>query len=505
MFLLLGFPKELLKEFKKVFGKIKKADPEKYELSKSLFVLCSQPVPDVSLKRFDIEKVGSKQLYQMFMLARIANISVPSTYGARRVTVWIKSLFHNYLRKNNFLIPTEKELRKGEKRHRVQGALTFSPEAGVYFNTVVVDFGSMYPSLIDSYNLSHETIDCEHSECETNKVPELSHYVCTKNRGAYSVLVGALKNLRIHWFKPRSKDKLLSADERHLAETATKLLKLILVSSYGVVIKQKGICRSSLGESITAYGRYSLRSARKIAEKKGLHVIYGDTDSLFLDDPTEEEIGWLIKTVKKRLKLDLSVEVRYSLCVLPDAAKSYFGVKKDGKVDFKGLTAVKSNSPGFIYKVFDDCVKELIEVKNDSEFKKAKSKIRIIVQNAIDDLFLGNIPVEDLEYSVVIHDDPKEKINAKAIHQSYQCALQLLDSGKNVKKRDEMHFVKVKPFKYKGRKFTVKPTEYVKNFREVNVLDYIRNLKTALNQTFEPMGISIDDFRKATGTLSDFM
>jgi len=343
------------------------------------------------------------------MLARIANIPVPSTYKARRVTVWIKSLFHNYLRKNNFLIPTEKELRKGEKTHRVQGALTFSPEPGVYFNTVVVDFGSMYPSLINSYNLSHETIDCEHHECETNKVPNLPHYVCTKRRGTYSILIGALKNLRIHWFKSRSKDKSLTSEERHLAETATKLLKLILVSSYGVVIKQKGVSRSSLGESITAYGRYSLRLARKIAEKKGLHVIYGDTDSLFIDTPTENEIEWLIKTVKKLLKLDLSVEVRYNLCVLPDATKSYFGIKKDGKVDFKGLTAVKSNSPDFIYNVFDKCVKELIDVKNDSEFNKAKHSIKKIVQNAIDDLVLGDIPMKDLEHSVVIHDDPRRK------------------------------------------------------------------------------------------------
>jgi DNA polymerase elongation subunit (family B) len=502
---LLGVSKELLKEFKVTFSEIKKADPEKIKLSKRLFILCSQPVPDVSLKRFNIQKVGSKELYQMFMLARVANIPVPSTYKARKVTVWIKSLFHNYLRKNNILIPTEKELRKGEKRHRVQGALTFSPEPGVYYNTVVVDFGSLYPSLIDSYNLSHETIDCEHSECETNKVPNLPHYVCTKRRGTYSVLIGALKDLRIHWFKPRSKNKSLSTEERHLDETATKLLKLFLVSSYGVVIKQRGISRSLLGESITAYGRYSLRSARKIAEKKGMHVIYGDTDSLFLDDPTKKEVDWLIKTVKKRLKLDLSVEVRYNLCVLPDAAKSYFGIKKDGKVDFKGLTAVKSNSPDFIYNVFDDCVKELIDVKNDSDFKKAKRRIKKIVQNAIDDLVLGDIPIEDLQYSVVIRDDPKEKLKAKAIHQAYQCAIQLLDSGKNVKRGDEMQFIKVNPFKYKGRRFTVKPTEHVKKFREVNVLDYIRNLKTALNQTFEPMEITINEFEKRKGTLSDFL
>ena len=91
----------------------------------------------------------------MFTLARIANLQVPRTYKNRRVSDWIKSMFYNYLRENNILIPTARELRRGEETHRVKGALTFSPESGVHFNVVVVDFDSMYPSLIDSYNLSH--------------------------------------------------------------------------------------------------------------------------------------------------------------------------------------------------------------------------------------------------------------------------------------------------------------------------------------------------------------
>ena len=39
-------------------------------------------------------------------------------------------------------------------------------------------------------------------------------------------------------------------------------------------------------------------------------------------------------------------------------------------------------------------------------------------------------PIKDLEYTVVIHDDPKEKLKEKSLHQSYQCAIQLLNSGK---------------------------------------------------------------------------
>jgi len=502
---LVGVSKEDLTDFKRSFSEIRRADPEKYKLSERLFILCSQSIPEVNLGRLGIRnKVDLKELHSMFMLARLANIPIPATYRARKVSVWIKSILHNYLRKNNILIPTAKELRRGEEAHSVKGALTLTPEPGVHLNTVVVDFDSMYPSLIDSYNLSHETIDCGDEECQNNKVPELDHCVCTKRRGVYSILIGSLKDLRIHWFKPRSKDKALTAEKRILAESTSNLLKLILVSSYGVVIRIHGISRSSLGESITAYGRYSLKSAYEIAKEKGLHPIYGDTDSLFLEDPTEKEIKWLIKTVKKRLKLDLSIEVRYTLCVLPAASKAYFGIKKDGTYDIKGLTAIKSNSPNFISKVFEDCVKELTTVQNKSELIKSKHKIEAIVQNAIADLVAGEIPMEDLEYSVVIHDDPREKLKGNSIHQPYQCAIQLLDSGQRVKKGDEMHFVKVNPFFYRGRRFTVKPTGYVKRFSEINVMDYVRNLRTALNQTFKPMNIKFSDQRKSKKTLFDF-
>jgi DNA polymerase elongation subunit (family B) len=498
-------PKKDLETFQTAFQEIKNTDPQKYALSEKLFLLCSQPVPKINLQRFGIKKtIDPHQLYLTFTLARLTNLPVPQLYNNRRVSTWIKSILHNYLRKKNILIPTSKELRKNEKVHTVKGALTLTPKPGVHFNTVVVDFDSMYPSLIDSYNLSHETIDCPHRECQTNKVPEQPHHVCTKRRGIYSILIGSLKDLRIHWFKPKSKNKNISPEDRRLAEATSKLLKLILVSSYGVVVRIHGISRPSLAESITAYGRHSLKTAQKIADKKGLTPIYGDTDSLFLENPTEKEIQWLIKTVKTQLKLHLSIETRYNLCVLPEASKAYFGIKKDGTVDIKGLTAIKSNSPNFFQNTFNKSVKELTTVQNQSQLEDAKKRIKEIVREAIKDLKSGKIPIQDLEYHVKIHEPPEEKLKAKALHQPYQCALQLLDSGKTVNKRDTMHFVKVTPFNYKGKKFTVKPTEHVNNRREINVEDYTRNLKTALNQVFKPMKIEFSDQETAKRTLSDF-
>ncbi|UCF59214.1 MAG: hypothetical protein JSV15_02030 [Candidatus Bathyarchaeota archaeon] len=77
----------------------------------------------------------------------------------------------------------------------------------------------------------------------------------------------------------------------------------------------------------------------------------------------------------------------------------------------------------------------------------------------------------------------------EALHQPYQCAVQLIDAGVEVSRRDTVSFVKVNPFNYKGRKFTVRPTAHVKSLPEVNVKDYVRNLRTALGQTFKPMNI----------------
>jgi DNA polymerase elongation subunit (family B) len=494
------------KKFEKKFSEVKKTDPVKYGLLERWFALCSQPVPEVDTEMLGMgEKVDTERYYLAFILSRVANLPVSMAYSNRQVSTWIKSILHNYLRRNNILIPTSKELRRDETKRSVQGALTFSPQPGVYFNTVVVDFESLYPSLIDVYNLSHETIDCLHAKCQNNKVPGLEHCVCERRRGVYSVLMGAIKDLRIHWYKPLAKDKTISLEERRLAQASSQLLKLILVSSYGVTVRIHGLARPSLAESITAFGRHILQTTRDIAKEENLRPIYGDTDSLFLDNPRDEQVNLLIKIVKERFHLDLAVDELYSVCVLPRAMKAYFGIRKDGTPDVKGVTAIKSNSPTFIQNVFRDCVKKIANVKNQADYTEAKDRVQKVVRNAIKDLKAGKVPIKDLQYEVEIHEDPAEKMRDKALHQPYQCSIQLIDSGKSIQKGTAVSFVKVKPFQYRGKNFTVKPTEEVRDFHEVNVDDYVRNLRTALNQTFKPMNIEFKEDTERKITLADFI
>ena len=484
-------------KFEERFKEVKAKDALKHSQISYWLNLLLQPIPKLNPDFFGVKEIDQEKVCATWMLSRIANIPLAEAFNSRRVSEWIKSMIYTYLRKNKILIPTSEELRKGKPTHRVIGALTVAPTPGVYFGTVVCDFESLYPSCIDSFNLSYETVDCIHPECRSNKIPDVDYHVCTKRRGFYSILVGALKELRIKLFKPNSKDNSLSEEERKIAGTAAKLLKLITVSSYGVTVRIHGVACPPLAEAITGYSRYALKESWKIAEGKGFRPLYGDTDSLFLDNASDEQVEWLIKTVKERFSLDLAVEKRYNLCVLPKAKKAYFGILSDGTPDIKGVTPIKSNAPKFVNSVFQQSVKTLSAVKNREEYAQAKKVIEDIVKKAIDDLKNRQVKLEDLVYTVKLYFDPNEKtVDMKTAAQQYQCALQLIDAGKKLKRWDTVSFIKVKPFKYKEKIFTVKPAEFVKSLVEINLEDYVRNLLTALNQTFEPMGIRLETEKK---------
>lgn len=491
--------KEQDSHFEQLFGWVQRKDPLKYASLKEFYTYISQPVPKIPEAKLQIHEAGSEEdYYNAFLLSRIANLPLNRTYRNYSVSDWIRSMLNTYYRSHNILIPNPEELTLGDTRRQVTGALAIGPEPGTYFNMHVLDYESLYPGCIDVFNLSYETIQCAHAECRRNQVPgQPSIHVCTKRRGIYSALVGALRDLRLQLYKHEAKKT--EADTNVLA--ASRLLKLFLVSCYGVTIRIHGLASPLLGEAITAYGRYVLQSTWDLAKKMDLSPKYSDSDSVFLDNPTEAQTRRLIQEAGSRFHLELAYDRVYAVCVLA-TIKAYFGILPDGEPEIKGLAIAKSNSPRFFQETFERCLIQLSAGRGSSaDFETAKQQLPDIIAEAIRRLRSRSVSLADLEYRVELREEPAEKLMSKRLAQPYQAAWLLDKQGKRPNRGDTIGFVKVAPYRLAGRQFTVKPTSQATP-QEIDVDDYSHSLYASLSQVFDPMNVKL---KMNPISLSDFV
>mgnify|MGYP003970946765 CR=1 FL=1 len=276
----------------------------------------------------------------MIMLQRISKMIMEdlSRFGVSR---WILALMEWMHRKEGWLIPNTQDiiLHKGGttttamiKGKKYQGAIVRDPVPGIHFEVTVVDFASLYPSAIHNWNLSYDTLLCNHEDCKSNIIPGTSHWVCTHRSGMTSDLIGSLKDLRVLWYKPKAKDKSLSKDMQQYYHVTQQALKVFLNASYGVFGAESfPLYCPPLAESTAAVGRFAMDEAGKKATELGVDILYGDTDSVFLAHPTKEQTDALVKWADDFLHIDLEVEKTYRYAIFSKRKKNYLGVYKDGQ------------------------------------------------------------------------------------------------------------------------------------------------------------------------------
>ncbi len=174
----------------------------------------------------------------MKLFITICRISKMPLEDASRLNVsnWIRSLMIFEHRRWNALVPRREDLEgKGGasseaiiKGKKYKGGFVVDPKPGVHFNVVVLDFASLYPSLIKVYNLSYETVRCVHPECRDNLIPETDHWVCTKRKGMTSLLIGSLRDVRVGYFKSLSKRPGLTKADKEFFNVISQALKVFL-------------------------------------------------------------------------------------------------------------------------------------------------------------------------------------------------------------------------------------------------------------------------------------
>ena len=408
------------------------------------------------------------------------------------VSQWIRSLLYYEHRKNNMLIPRREEIDKRStevkndaviKDKKYRGGLVVEPKEGIHFDVTVMDFASLYPSIIKVKNLSYETVRCSHTECKKNMIPQTNHWVCTKKNGLTSVLIGSLRDLRVNYYKTMSKNQNLTNEERQLYTVVAAALKVILNASYGVMGAQIfPLYFLPAAEATTATGRHIILDTIEKCRELNVDVLYGDTDSIFVKNPTEQQMQTIINQAKNNHGVELEVEKEYRYVVLSDRKKNYLGVTKNGKVDVKGLTGKKSHTPAFIKSLFYDILDVLAEVKTNDEFKNAKSKISSKIAECSRKIQAKEIPLSELAFNVMLSKSLNEY--TKTIPQHIRAAKQL-ESVREIKKGDRISYVKI------INKPGVRPVEMAKQ-SEIDSSKYMEFMQSTLDQITSSMNMDFD-------------
>ena len=427
----------------------------------------------------------------LVIIARIGRMPIDDI-ARLGVSQWIRSLLYYEHRRRNCLIPKREELqRRSEgvmsdaviKDKKYRGGLVVEPKEGIHFDVVVMDFASLYPSIIKVRNLSYETVRCAHEECKTNTIPGTNHWACTKKNGLTSMIIGSLRDLRVNYYKSLSKKDTLTEDQRQQYTVVSQALKVILNASYGVMGAEIfPLYFLPAAEATTAIGRHTILETIKKCEEAGIEVLYGDTDSLFIKNPTKEQIQIVIDQAKKDHGVDLEIDKSYRYCVLSNRKKNYLGVTKSGKVDVKGLTGKKSHTPAFIKNLFYELIDVLSKVQTMEDFVKAKQEISEKIATCGKKVEAKEIPLEDLTFNVMLSKAPSEYV--KTIPQHIRAAKQL-ESIREIKKGDKISFIKIL------NKPGVKPVELAKK-EEIDSKKYMEFLESTLEQITASMDLDFD-------------
>jgi len=438
-------------------------------------------------------------------LTRISRMPMEDV-SRQGVSRWIRSFMQYEHRRRGMLIPNKEDIIavKGEtttkaiiKGKKYKGAIVVEPVPGTHFNVAVMDFQSLYPSIIKVYNLGYQSILCRHEECRDNKVPDTPHWICKKQRALESALIGSLRDLRVNWYKPKAKGPDLPKELRNWYNVIQSAMKVILNASYGVFGAEAfDLYCPPVAEATAAIGRNIITQTIEKARELGIQVIYGDTDSLFLKNPSVDEMKALSEWSEKALDMELELDKFYRYAVLSSRKKNYLGVLEDGTVDVKGLTGKKRHIPLLIKRSFDEMEARLSRVKTPADFQYAKKDIRSIVRDCY--LKLKDRKWDDLNdvaFEVVLGKSIESY--TKTTPQHVRAARLLKDRGREIETGDLIRFVKVTKPPH------VKPVE-LSSRNEIDVGKYVELLGSTFDQILDAVGLEFDEIIGRT-KLEQFM
>jgi DNA polymerase II len=293
-----------------------------------------------------------------FLLERASVTGLPADRSGGSVAAFTH-LYLPRMHRLGFVAPTLGQ--GGRPGEESPGGFVMDSRPGLYDSVLVLDFKSLYPSIIRTFLVDPAGLVAGLAEAEAQSVPGY--------RGArFSRRCHALPDLVARVWQGRE------AAKREGNAPLSQALKIIMNSFYGV-LGSKG-CRffdPRLASSITLRGHEIMRRTRELIEAEGYTVIYGDTDSTFVwlggahEEPEAHAIGQQLALQVNRWwaehleaehgltsALELQFETHYRRFFMPTirgaeegSKKRYAGLVREAqgseRVVFKGLETVRTD------------------------------------------------------------------------------------------------------------------------------------------------------------------
>lgn len=260
----------------------------------------------------------------------------------------LDSLYIREARKRGYVCPGSTY---SEGEERIKGGFVRDSIPGIYDYIIVCDFKSLYPSIIRTFNIDPLSFQKDGT-------------IVAPNGARFRNEEGILPLLIERLWQQRDEAK------RKKDAVASYAIKITMNSFYGVLASP--MCRFyslEMASAITSWGQEIVKESAEEVEKTGYNVIYGDTDSIFIETKKDnyedasrvgEKIAQDINAhFKKKIKkqcdrtsyLELQFEKVYSRFIMPKirgtelgAKKRYAGMRTDGKeekLDIVGLETVR--------------------------------------------------------------------------------------------------------------------------------------------------------------------
>ncbi|CAG9530449.1 unnamed protein product [Cercopithifilaria johnstoni] len=321
----------------------------------------------------------------------------------------VESVLLRLARRKKYVAPSISPVQRGAMCSPETLPLTMEPESGFYRDPVIVlDFQSLYPSIIIAYNYCFTTclgkILHVENTCSANRIIEFGglEYNCpiddivsmlttnelhisptgaifcrkTVRRGLMPVMLEEILNTRV-MVKMAAKESKKDRRMARILEARQMALKMIANVTYGYAAANfsgRMPC-VEVADAIVSKGRETLERAMKLVNEGAYgssRVIYGDTDSMFVVCPGSTraeafDIGKKIADDVTRanpnpVKLKLE-KIMYPLIL--ESKKRYVGISYEntddveGVFDAKGIETVRRDSCPLVSKILEKTLRLL--------------------------------------------------------------------------------------------------------------------------------------------------